>query len=264
MSTKTSADIHVNRSSTRIHRPPGGATTISFGDYDSAAPKQTTTPSVVDEPTVEAAPVANSEVDQLSDSLAQIEVTVGTKVGLAVAGEGSDNIIAAVSKALALDDLGDVVVSRVDDPHILPYITQQLLQSVDIVIAASLLTASTQSIANAIAGSLYEIGSRNGKAVIPGIISASSFLEAKALVSIYAVTWAKSVAALAHVHKSKAVITSPLPKPPAPLAAQFTTETDNVDVLLDTLRQSLKVSRNVRRSTRHNVTSITFIIILIY
>lgn len=36
MSTKTSADMHVDRSSTRRHAPPGGNTSISFGWEDKA------------------------------------------------------------------------------------------------------------------------------------------------------------------------------------------------------------------------------------
>jgi hypothetical protein len=36
MSTKMSTDIITNRSTTRLHAPPGGASTISFGDEATA------------------------------------------------------------------------------------------------------------------------------------------------------------------------------------------------------------------------------------
>ena len=35
MSTKMSNDLNITRSSTRVHVPPGGNTTISFGDAHS-------------------------------------------------------------------------------------------------------------------------------------------------------------------------------------------------------------------------------------
>ena len=34
MSTKLSTDMIYNKSSTRLHAPPGGASTIFFGDYE--------------------------------------------------------------------------------------------------------------------------------------------------------------------------------------------------------------------------------------
>jgi hypothetical protein len=49
MSTKTSADMHVDRSSTRRHAPPGGKSTFSFGSYDdkAKAPVAAAAPEVV-------------------------------------------------------------------------------------------------------------------------------------------------------------------------------------------------------------------------
>ena len=36
MSTLMSVDMNIERSSTRLHAPPGGKTSICFGDYDSS------------------------------------------------------------------------------------------------------------------------------------------------------------------------------------------------------------------------------------
>lgn len=38
MSTLNSSQLHLSRSSTRIHAPPGGGSSISFGGYDTSAP----------------------------------------------------------------------------------------------------------------------------------------------------------------------------------------------------------------------------------
>ena len=48
MSTLTSADMNITRSSTRLHAPPGGHTSISFGDSDPVPkiPKVTAEPPV--------------------------------------------------------------------------------------------------------------------------------------------------------------------------------------------------------------------------
>jgi hypothetical protein len=44
MSTKMSTDLNVTRPSTRLHAPPGGATTISFGSEAPPLPPATETP----------------------------------------------------------------------------------------------------------------------------------------------------------------------------------------------------------------------------
>lgn len=48
MSTKTSSDMHVNRSSTRRHAPPGGNTSISFGWESKAAPAEVVIEEIVE------------------------------------------------------------------------------------------------------------------------------------------------------------------------------------------------------------------------
>ena len=40
MSTKLSTDLHITRPTTRLHAPPGGATTITFGECEPPAPPQ--------------------------------------------------------------------------------------------------------------------------------------------------------------------------------------------------------------------------------
>ena len=197
---------------------------------------------VVSTPPVVSASIESSEVDEtLAASLSQIGLSNKTTIGLAVAGAGSDSIIAAVSKALAAEGDYECSMTQVEDPSILPYVTQELIKSCDIVIAASLLTSATQSIGNAIVASLYEVGVRNGKPVIPGIISASSLLEAKAMLPIYSATWLKSVSTINAMQKNAAVESTPLPKAPTKLSSQYTSDITNVDVLLDTLRDTLKV-----------------------
>ncbi len=50
MSTKLSTDMITNRPSTKLHAPPGGASTISFGDPYSTTPKNSTVAASKNEP----------------------------------------------------------------------------------------------------------------------------------------------------------------------------------------------------------------------
>jgi len=233
--------MHLNRSSTRLHHPPGGATTFAFGD--GALPSPTKSPKEV--PAAHQPDVVEAvEVEDVTVSLSSIKITTGPRIGLAVAGDGSDSIILAVSKAFKAAGITGTIVNKTTDPSILPYIVQELIKTCDVVIASALLTSSatyvTSSNANALVGSLYEVGVRSGKAVIPAVISAQTLLEAKAVLHHHATTWVASASAILKMRDTEHIETEALPEPPVTLASQFTPDVLAVDILLDKFRESLQ------------------------
>lgn len=237
------SDEAVVKTSNPRHRAPGGASTISFGDYEPGAAAIKAAAAVAEEPISAATSELDEAADALAVSVAHIDLSItrgdDVKVGIAIAGDGADAIAMGISAALKDAGISSCGITKVSDVSVLPYVTQELTKTCDIVLSAAIITLKSQTPSSAIIGSLYEVGVRSGKAVIPGIINASSVLEGKAIVGHYAASWAKSISAVITLRKAELAL-SPLDAPVASLASQYTTTTLNVEVLLDAFRVSLQ------------------------
>jgi hypothetical protein len=97
MSTLMSVDMNIERSSTRLHAPPGGKTSISFGDYNTADNYTT-------KPTRKTSPVKSSMSDLLSPRDDKKE-------------EDEEEIVAKVIKPSNSSQMADVMNSENTAPR---------------------------------------------------------------------------------------------------------------------------------------------------
>lgn len=230
MSTKTSADLHLNRPSTRLHAPPGGASSVSFG---SSPPTANTTSGtqpagnlvpkgVVREPVTEKLPY---------------------KVVIVSATNGVNEIVMSVTKALKSEGVVNVSVVDTEEAMNVPYIAQSLCGSYDGVIVCAILTneSSTSSLAHSLTSALLQAGVMSKTPIIPGVIGAKSLLEAKVLFNDKAPSLAKS---LVSVLKAKTQPQSMTTAPAPPVGEVFrpidVTKQTSVEGLMAALRESFK------------------------
>jgi calcyphosin len=167
-STLTSADMVVGRSSTRVHAPPGGKTSISFGDQDSSSSKPALAPRVI--PPAAAAPAAPAlqavseaeATDDASNQQGELFVGVCSVAGTPV----RDAVLKALSGA-------GVQTFEVQDVLGLPFAAQALLQAgvQAVIVLGELLGDSpwcSKEIAHSVISSLVTLGVN--KSSVPVII----------------------------------------------------------------------------------------------
>jgi len=248
-STLTSADMNVNRSTTRRHAPPGGQSTISFGGGNFAETvntpppppvQQASAPAVKEEPST---PAKESPVIKESPTPVKASPSGRAKIGVAIStGVGSDVVILAVKQAFADAGITEILVNEVAEPVMLPFTVQSLFKSsrVQIVLAVAVIPNDAGSKSLAINNTLLQVGVAAAAPVIPGIVVAESLLEVKAVVPDLAKTWASAVAGFAaslNVTTSSSLVTLP-PATPAP--PKLTPDVKSPTILLEDLRRSLK------------------------
>ena len=238
----------VNRSTTRVHAPPGGASSISFGDEFTALPP--------------APPKHTEEIEQKTASLSLSEAAPaaaapavaaaaaaappsGTVTVLIAQGKADGDVLAAIVKALAVEGITNPTVVKAGDANVLPYIAQKLG---GVVICAAVISASSSSPSSSsgpksasLEGALLQAGVSAGVYIVPAVIEASSLLEAKVALADKSQSWAQSAKALLHlkadVLPAPIAYTKAVLPPPAPVV---TADTLDVPALLEDLRLSLK------------------------
>jgi len=244
-----SVDMVVNRSTTRVHAPPGGLTSISFGDEFTPLPKAAdaaqhtvTAPGSPQKPKdaeLEQKIATMSLSSETDSSGGSTQVTV-----LVASGKSDTELIAAIVKALALEGMNNPTVIKVADSNLLPYTAQKVSGGGVVLCAACLPTSSSSSGGHksaSLEGALLQAGVSSGVFIVPAVIEASNLLEAKVLMAEKASGWAQACMSLMHLQRD--VLPEPISyakavlPPPAPV---ITTDTLNVASLLEDLRLSLK------------------------
>jgi hypothetical protein len=168
-------------------------------------------------------------------------------IGIALATEvGAEVITAYVVKSLAGAGIKNVSVTYVGNPVLLPYVASKLSANHSVVLAIATITSETAYLNHVLTEQLLEIGIKGNNPIIPGVISASSLLELKALLAVNAPIWTKSVASLLALKSSSAVAVADIVSDKLLVVAeaapeQPTAETTSTDVLLASFRESLKV-----------------------
>lgn len=198
-SVLTSLNMNVDRSTTRVHAPPGGKTSICFGEDPVQKPPAPPAPVVVEAPV---------EVSVAVVPTPEIVISGDFKVGVVVAsGEGSDEALAALKAGLSVNGVTNVTVSTVSDAFMLPFATQLLLQSTDVVIALG--GFSNDSLMYAVISALLQVGAVGVAPVVPALYSTAIADVATAS----GATWAKAALELL------ALKAAPAPSPQATVDA---------------------------------------------
>eukprot|EP00595_Chromulina_sp_UTEXLB2642_P000916 CAMPEP_0196761750 /NCGR_PEP_ID=MMETSP1095-20130614/1052_1 /TAXON_ID=96789 ORGANISM="Chromulina nebulosa, Strain UTEXLB2642" /NCGR_SAMPLE_ID=MMETSP1095 /ASSEMBLY_ACC=CAM_ASM_000446 /LENGTH=528 /DNA_ID=CAMNT_0042111681 /DNA_START=8 /DNA_END=1594 /DNA_ORIENTATION=- len=236
MSTRTSADLNVTRSTTRIHRPPGGNTTISFGDHYTNAPT-TIQPSAEE---VESDRIASELQIKLSQ---EITPEKNIKLSLVISGKAISEISKELTKALAKYNIKGASIIVVDEYLNIPYVVQKLLKSSEAIISLVILSNeinNVSAISQSLLNNLYSIGLSGNTPVIPGVLITSSLLEAKATLAVYSNTLVKALVDNLSINE---LISTPasLPDTETKKTVLLPTVTDP-EVLLQSLRESLKAN----------------------
>jgi len=230
-STLTSTDLNLSRSSTRRHAPPGGQTSISFGDGSTDVRKSATAvvqEQKVDVPPPPPPPPATATFD-------------GKIVIVIYAGEGSNFVLDEAKAALAKLGVSNVGVTSVADPANLPYTCQMLTKSSQVILALALLPndkVGEGSLSQTVTSSLLQVSTVTSHPIVPGVFFAESLLAAKATLPNLAAKWAASVTSLASTSIAVEVVPHAVDPPPTPIT--ITPENDDVDLLIGHLRQSFK------------------------
>lgn len=175
-------------------------------------------------------------------------------VGIALATTvGAEDITVAISKSLLARGVGNVVVSFVEDPAILPFIAKSLSETCHVVLAVAVLNGDAKNMAQFLTKALTETGLETGCPVIPGMMSPGSYLELKALLPACAVQWTNSVSAILAVRGGVQpvavtdIVHESVLAAAAVVPVAITAETNNTEHLLFDLRENFKV-RNHSRS----------------
>mmetsp|Transcript_355 Transcript_355/g.346 ORF Transcript_355/g.346 Transcript_355/m.346 type:complete len:288 (+) Transcript_355:64-927(+) len=165
-SVLTSADMSVDRSSTKRHAPPGGKTTFQIGDYQREVP-------VESKPVIkpEEVAVVETPVEQVPESAEEeVEIDPDSKIGIiAVLTDETELLLASTKTALGSIGFSSVTISTVSDALMLPYAAQVMLKSTDIVIGLGIVP--TDADANTIISCLLQVGVVAGAPVVPGVFS---------------------------------------------------------------------------------------------
>eukprot|EP01038_Epipyxis_sp_PR26KG_P014278 gene14278-19155_t len=224
MSTLMSTDLNITRPTSKVSRPPGGTTSITFGDPSSTTP----------------APTPSKPPKTVVQATVKTPTPVEGKVGIVVAGSVEPETLSnAIVKALALEGVSTPVISFVGEISVLPYGAQALAKSVQVVIAATFVTSDpTGAVTQSLTGSLLQVGVSGSVPIIPGIVTQSSLLEAKALLPDLASGWAK--AAVGSLSIKAGIESSPAPEPELPVVLEHSPDVTDVDHLVEIFSQSLK------------------------
>jgi calcyphosin len=168
-------------------------------------------------------------------------------VGIALATTvGAEDITVAITKTLLAKGMGNVVVSFVEDPAILPFIAKSLSETCHVVLAVAVLNGDAKNMAQFLTKALTETGLETGCPVVPGLMSPASYLEMKALLPGCACQWANSVSSILAVKGGvqPVAVTDIVHESVLAAAALppivITPETTNLDHLLGDLRESFK------------------------
>lgn len=232
MSTKTSNDMHVGRSTTRRHAPPGGVSTFSVAWEEN--PKDTKVSAVVNE---------IEEVEEVYEPEPTVEIT-SFKVGLAIVqGPGSDILLNVASKALGKVGIVNVVSGEVPYASVLPYAAQQLIKSTDAVLALEIVSHDPIGTGNGsnsavLSTALYQVGVAAEKPVVPGIVCQESLLEAKGVLPNLCDEWANGILSILNISSDKKFGKTPAPAVPPP--SPPTPDIADSQVLLSKFRETLK------------------------
>lgn len=220
------------------YRNIGGASSISFGESDSAVlpprpPVSTSAP-------VSAPVTATVEVPKKADE-ATPENICG-KVNVVVGGSiASDKLIECLVKELVLLGISasDICITSIDDPLALPYIAKSQAKDCAVVIAAAVVVGlDSSAISQTVSLSLVQAGLLIDIPIVPALIARSDLLEVKALLPDLAKRWASSAASLMAIKSGSSANTVQATEPVLP--ERLTPTTASVDVLLNNFRQSLK------------------------
>jgi hypothetical protein len=152
---------------------------------------------------------------------------------------GADEITSEISKSLASKGITNVVVFRVKDPLILPFVVTEMTKSCAVVLAVGVLSDKTSGATQTLSRALIQAGLLSECPVISGLINPSNLLEIEAILPEYTACWTSSVSSILALQSgvtpeslaiaSKVTITSDttnleeplldLPKPPVAPAA---------------------------------------------
>jgi len=181
--------MNVTRSTTRRHAPPGGHTTISFGDDDSAsrpatAPAQ---PQQSVQPPVAPAPHAKKQDSALLDGIKNSNPCM---VGIAVCTEvsdASDELRKFCKSTLKSKGINKIRVYEVADYQQLPAGCEYLLSQMNCqgVVALGVLLhedPSSSYLATSISQCLNQLAQASKKPVIPGLLLAADAQQAQSKV----------------------------------------------------------------------------------
>jgi Ca2+-binding EF-hand superfamily protein len=167
---------------------------------------------------------------------------ISGKVGIVVAGNiETDFVVTTITKALVLAGVSGTMVAKVADVATLAYAAKNLSRNVDVLIAATIIANDvngtvTQSLTNI----LLQEGIMGRVPIIPAVVAQPSLLEAKALLPAMAEGWAQSAAAILAMNFGDSIEMESAPEIVIPVAPVYTATEDNLTVLLDVLRDSLK------------------------
>ena len=239
MSTKMSTDLNITRPTSRVIRPPGGTASNIFGSYDEPTPSRAKTPASPAKG-VPAPPAAETVVAPPAPPAAP-KVVEG-KVAIVVGGTlEADVLVEKINRALVLEGVKGAVVSKVGDIQALPFAAQNAGRSVDVVIAAAFVPNDPSgTITSAMNSTLLQLGITGRTPIVSALANASSLLEAKALLPTHAEGWAKSVVAILEIKKGPNVELALAPEPVIHKAPELTPDLNNVNDLMEVLRESLK------------------------
>ena len=252
MSTKMSNDMIMSRSSTRLHAPPGGASTISFGDPSSTTPAPMASTTVISSPVKarnldDQVPISMGLVDEAIEEKVQIKPEPLSQVVIIIASPLTDvqsALSTAIVRSLVAEGLSanDVNIIYINEPLSLPYAVQKIATSCNVIIASAVLSGvDANTTSQMISGSLYQQGLNGNIHIVPAIVVRESLLETKAMLPLASSNWAKAAVALLNVDVDLSVTPAQEPEKrdvdiTNELAKQFSTETSDTEILMANLR----------------------------
>lgn len=238
-----STDMNITRPTSRVNRPPGGATTISFGSDEPPAPPaqqhhaadKITSP--VKPPPAPAASVASTPAKPAVEE----HFNTSGKVGILIGGHyAHDEIATALVKALKRDGITGGGMSQVDDVSTLPYAAQSMTRNVNVLVVAAILHDPAGTVAPALTGSLTSLALGGRVPIVPCFIVQENLLAAKAVLDHEAAKVAKSVARALHMANGGSLEMKPTPEVEVEVVPDLTPELDDVEELMQIFRASCK------------------------
>jgi len=235
MSTLTSNDMHVKRSTTRVHNPPGGQTTISLNSWGEPEKKKE----------AKAAP-AEVVVEDIKVEMEPepIYPTSPDVIGLVVLdGLAFETATRSLTRALAKYGYVNTVLVRAPKPEALVRASQKLVKTTSAVLAVAFFdndahgSTTWSSVLNE---SLYQVGINADKPVVPVVIVNPNLLEAKGTFPNVAAGFARSVATLLNENLIEGESVAPVAQPPTARPEIVTEAVQDVEALMAAFRESLK------------------------
>lgn len=240
MSTLLSTDMHIKRSTTKVHAPPGGQTSISLNSWEQHTPSK---PKKEDNKVVKPAAAEKVEKEEVvEESKAEPEVVypaTNFNVALVVLdGPAADVFIRATQKTLTTFGVVRFTVTKVPYLNLLVRSAQKLLGETDGVIVEGVVASKDSAVVSSITASLFQLGIQTQKAVIAGLIVSDDELEGKALAAAESEDFGKQAAASLDIQTPEVVAMAPASahtKPIPPIS-----EVTDTEELLNRFRETLK------------------------